>query len=381
MKKLDDSAHYDFEADAVADGIENRQCGDWYDLRPVLDVLQTEVERRTQGGRKLVVLMGENHRKTMHIALGQSLLSRLLSSSSVLAYGLERSYDLLPHILTKSFDRFLPSDLKRALISSDVDGEWMLKSCKAAFICNDAPLADSNLLSFCEAEKISVRANDAPTFLMPNIEGLQHYLNNYDPVLRDVIARYAPAMLDKHIPACSPDGMYLRNQMMVEQALRHMKHANAQVYIQKCGLAHVYGDDRFYDNDRSEALFSQSLSVLFAQAGMDVLPVFMESMFFEEDLIPPEARDARKSGAIIRHLSDEFFALNDPYAEEYDAGAERACLERISNGSGGAFKVMPDQSTGKGGLLWQEVASLIPSWIEEAEERLRKLPAPVYKPS
>lgn len=358
-----------FQSASAQDGGRRVVCGSEYDLRPALDVIQTEIERRTQGGRPLVVLMGERHDAPAHIALRQSVIERLLTSSSPIACGLEREHDLLGAIVESTFQYPLTGELRDALDVLDPDGQNMLKAYKATRKAVESPVMDKNFISFCLAEEVSVRANDAAASWALAPGGVsKRCLDMADLATCKILQRHAPALQGKDVTFISAEGVYLRNRLIVERVLGHMNDSGAQVYVQSCGNSHIYGDKFGHKH------FVQSLSALFNQAGMDVLPVFVSSKAYDEGLIPAGAEAMRQQGVVVSGLSERLFeykGYGSEFSDEYD---ESCLIEAISKHSGGAFKIMPDAFMGRGSLLWDEVESLVPAWVDEAEALVKKRP-------
>lgn len=374
MKKDDASLTDSFQPVSVSGSGRTVHCDNPYDLRPALDAVQAEIERRTQGGRKLVVLMGERHDAPAHVALRQSVIERLLTSSSPIACGLEREHDLLAVIIEGAFQHPLAEGLRDALCALDRDGQNLLKAYKVAMRAVESPVTDKNFMNFCLAEEVSMRVNDVAMSraLAPGGER-RRCLDTTAPAMQDIIRSHAPALQGQDVTFVSAEGVHLRNRLIVERVLEHMNDSGAQVYVQSCGNSHIYGD-RF-----GHKPFAQSLSALFNQAGMDVLPVFVSSKVYDEGMIPEGAEAMRQQGVMVSGLSERLFEYRQGYefSDEYD---ESLLMEAISKASGGVFKIMPEANVGRGSLLWNEIESLIPSWVDETREQMKKRPPSLPSP-
>ena len=284
------------------------------DLRPVLDILAAEMVARTARG-PLVVLMGEDHTVPAHKVMRQGLMSRLLKTTSSFAYGMERAYDLLPHLLEKKFDLVLDADQRAQLIGDDYNGHRLARAFRATLTPEHSPFTSKNLLAFCLYNNVSIRANDAAKIRVDN--------------------KWVLDLPDhQNIPVESLEGVALRNSVIVERALTHMHESGVHIYVQDCGMGHVLG----HQSTQGIWPHSESLSALFLQAGVDVLPVYTADFVYAPDKLPEGAAALlRDKGIVVEGLNTRRFmtGMSAPYME-------KQMVEGFSAHSGGEIAVFPE---------------------------------------
>jgi hypothetical protein len=295
----------------------------------------------------VVVLMGEQHPSASHKALQQAVLGKLKDENSTVAYGVERPHDFLEWFISEGFGFKIPPELRGRVSDADKDGRRLIETFLIAAWPADVPVSERSVLAFCRDKGISMRANDTADADL--------FLDQNDPTTRALIVQYAPERLGT--PIHSRDdalGIELRNRMIVERALAHMKDTGAQIYIQQCGKAHVFGNNMTGDE------FESSLSAMFANAGVNVLSVFPAGAGWGFETIPAQAKEQLHQGLVIEGLSEREFHHDSP------PGEEEAFLRDIGRHSGTDIHVAQDERPDEMAKTQERVREQIPAWIAEA---------------
>lgn len=212
--------------------------------------------------KTLFVPVGENHTMPSHRLTIQALLQGLKNRGHAIAFGFEADYDFL----AESKIPFASEGIKARLLEKDPDGEHvlrMLSSSDGAFLNANASL--QNLFCFCLDQKISTSFND-----LAKIYGIWQSVP-IDPYDLDTLFFKMLTQQDLHAvwDAAEPMGMRLRNFAMTFNGRAHAREEGAQIYIQHCGGAHVFGDAEY------ESPYSMSLVNNYALASEECLPVLL----------------------------------------------------------------------------------------------------------
>lgn len=330
MTKSPDIKAFSFKTVSSAD--------DLSDIRPALDALTAEIARRSARG-PLVVLMGEDHTVPAHKLLRQSLMARFLKTSSPFAYGMERAHDMLAYLMEKTFGQTVPKDLRAQIAVADHKGHRLARVFRAALTPEHTPLTGKNLLAFFLDNGISIRANDAAKIRIDN----KWYLD------------LPPG---QNMPVESRDGVALRNRMIVERALTHMKESAAQSYVQDCGMGHLLG----HQSQKNVWPYAESLSAMFTQAGVDVLPVYTADFCYVPDKLPEEgAAILASKGLVIEELNTRRFltGMSAPYMEVQ-------LMEEMSAHSGDEIKIFPVATREEIEQEKERISLEIPHWLQQA---------------
>ena len=315
-----------------ADGFLSVSCAaDPLDLRPALDALTAEIQKRSRS-RPLVVLMAELHDRPAHKALRQGLLARLLAGTSPLACGLELEHNLAQKALSGDFLGRLPQSLRDRVGGPDRDGRKLIELFHEMCLPREAPAAYKNILAFCYHNHIPVSANDAAKIYL----NTRCRIDPKDPATFDFLRRQgahkfqAWMMRAGFMSVTSPGGLAFRNGMIAERAVKDMRAKNVPVYVQDCGLSHLFGR-----TDRNK-LFKDSLSACFARAGVDVMPVMVTAPGWGVSDTPTEAYPMlAEKGLVIHGVSGTSFFSIDRRTDEVDF------LRRIRRHSGNEIAVYP----------------------------------------
>jgi hypothetical protein len=290
-----------------------------------------------------------------HRALQQGLLSRLLGGTASFpmkraAFGVERPHDFLETILRMQ-DLPMPRGSRGLMAAADVDGVQLLKAFRAYEPCN-APASMRNLMEFCRRHEVSVRFNDAA---LDDV-----FIDARDPSTR--------ALMDdscKKVTACGRDGVALRNRMMPQRALRHMRDTGAQVYVQTCGRAHLLGDTgRGFD-------FTNSLSARFMEANVDVLPVAIAAGEGDRMAFPDESEAVLRRGLIVKGLGARTFTIED-------VRAEKKYLASVSARSGRDVALYPYGDEDSDWAVFKDVVLHWQQWTRRYEAAAQPSPQPAF---
>lgn len=345
MANIPETAVFSFKRVSCAD--------DPSDIRPALHVLTQEIERRAAAG-SLVVLMGEDHSVPLHKILRQGLLARLLQTSSSLAYGMERPHDLLGALLENKCGQPVAPSLRVQLGRSDYDGQKLSRAFRALLSPVHTPFTGKNLLAFLAENKISIRANDAATVKQDK----EVFLDLNDPLTQRLIAQHKPHLQGLPVSVTSADGIALRNHMIVDCACAHMKETGAHIYVQDCGMGHLLG----HQSARGVWPYADSLSALFAQAGMDVLPVFTTDFIYNYESLP--------AGAAAM-LAQQGLALEELKTTRLLAfmcspDMEKRFMDEVNANSADEIKIYPEASREENEQEKQRIIREIPHWLRQA---------------
>lgn len=270
----------------MSSGIPTVSCHrDPLDVRPAIDALENMIRQRSADG-PLIVLMGEEHMFPANQILPQAIASRFKNTSDHtdhrIAYGMEWEHNSLNSVIS-NLNKF--------------DDIHLIHAFRAADLQLFGLPAERNMLAFCRHHSISVRFNDAASACKSG----HCYLDASDPQTKELMGDDAA----KIIGMTSPQGMALRNKMIINNALQHMEDTKADIYIQQCGAIHLFGNQKmiYPDFGEIENAFSDSLTAV--RSDVNILPVFVTSSINSLDHIPPEAMAALQSGLVIDGLDSQ----------------------------------------------------------------------------
>ncbi|MCB1538584.1 MAG: hypothetical protein H6865_05685 [Rhodospirillales bacterium] len=307
---------------------------DPFDIRPAVDAIVEAFNAAASCAtlqRPVILLFGESHANALHKIVQLGVLSRLKDQGLKFGFGYEYPYDLIEQV----FGRVVSEDSHPDLLSAmkrDPLGVAIVRW-KRPF----APVTRDHLFYFCRASRIRVAFND--------VSRVDDLVVVEDPATQKVMARlfgHEPDILPVHHPL----GLYARNAFMAERIMRRTRAAHPCVYIQHCGMHHVFG------THTSEA-YRQSLSYQLAAHGAAVVPVYFDEME-QPDLaeIPSEAVGAMPKHSVLiqtqdnpryfapRYLKKNFKKIQEEGYREPDM-SERAYLDAVREASGRIFDI-PD---------------------------------------
>lgn len=325
------------------------------DLRPAVDGLMSRIENVSKSlreGQPLVILMGEQHNLPSHIMLQHLLLDRLRkSAASRVAVGFEEPRNLPDVILNKGFDintRHVPPG---ALMAADRDGYKSLSAALALWNPDDAPLSVLSLFDFCR-QNFSSRFNDAAKVCGPS--GFINRIDKKDPATSAVMTRLGMDCGGILSPI-SPPGLKLRNIMMAESAMTHIRESGARLYIQRCGRTHIFGDIKGGHH------YQDSLTALFADAGAAVLPVFVDIPKFDAEQTLQTAFKAPETRhtMIVKNLCDKEFM-------DTKSDGEAGFINELARHSGADIKIFNDRAERES--LQYSVYRSAQEWVKSAQQ-------------
>ena len=224
-----------------------------YDLRPVVEAVMSAENwllSRLPPDQKIVILLNEAHTDEMS-ALSQMAV---LNAHAVqkrkkpllnFGYGFEA-----PHVF-KVKDG-LPN-LEGAVIESGQMNEEVIR--------------------YVSRKKISMRFNDASLVVHPNFFSVP-CLDPKDKLTRDFMMKRA-GFISPFFSAVDNDGMAIRNEAIVHNAIKHMDRIGARIYLQQCGTAHSFG--------WKKSPYEDGLYVKFKEKGFAVVSVFPQTFDINPD--------------------------------------------------------------------------------------------------
>jgi hypothetical protein len=298
-------------------------------------------ERVAEKKGPLIVLLGEFHHVSSHVVMVQALMEGLQRSAPNLsfAYGLERQYDLLEKIMTEKLGTVAPPHQRGAITAADKDGKQLIDAYLQTEVVPGAPMSRHNVLAFCRAHNVSVRAVDTT-------------LGDEDPLARLMIERHAPHLVGTEIRGISIEGMHLRNRAVVARTQSHLQDTGADVYFLPYGSAHLLGWNKGIEVEHDYPT-SQSLGALFDQQGIQTLTVFQtwsggDTKIDLERCLPKDISTAQlRKSVIVNDLTPAAFWQNPDKGQDFSSAnknigaAEVAHLQEMSYQSNGKLKLYP----------------------------------------
>lgn len=347
-----------------------------FDLRPAVDGILAAIERRRQttDGKPLVVLMGENHNLPSHHMLQLMVIKKLCQDDQSLAYGIELPHNWLGTMLAAKTARKISRDVITNLEKMDSNGRRILTMVLAFTRGINSPVSHFTSQNFIRQKGLSVCFNDAAETGYKNFEPLPPGLDPEDPHLRNILERYSWENIGQNVDPRTPEGVSLRNIVLMENICTHAKNAKAKVYIQQCGMNHLFGR-------LGASNYEDSLGAKFMKAGIPFLSVFINTLGNEFDKyeLPPEIV---KNSIVIGDLPGDSYQLK-PFDFKWDKlgdfdlenvgrlTAEATFIHRIAMNSSTEWNVfMPTDLTGCPSsarlALQREAYEQAFSWIAEA---------------
>lgn len=241
-----------------------------FDLRPqvrqITDAIhQTHRQTQSSADKPLVVLVGEYHDMPSHKIVQLMLLKSLLSSAgpSALAVGLEHSHNFLEFMMRHRMNIDVPPVVHGKVSAADRTGQRTLESALAYADPVMAPVSTHTFFDFCLSQNIRTRFHDAAMS-----EALD-YLDVTDRATESLVQKNSSGPFPRKIDPLQVEGVKLRNIMIADRAVAHIRETRAPIYVQICGMLHLLGDSRWGMDYRD------SLTARFEAAGMHVMPVIL----------------------------------------------------------------------------------------------------------
>ncbi len=283
-----------------------------HDMRPYADAIVKQalknLKEKPDDGKPLVLLIGEAHSAPAHKIIQMLVLKQLKEKGINIAFGIEGEHNMLPQRFSEITNRTISEEEADYIKFRDPDGILTLKTDIGFRHYSEADLSRKILNRFALTHKISTRFNDAAK----NQEG---DLNDQDSLNRQIIQDILPHKTENVIiPTNKAEGIHVRNHIMVQNALKHAKDTQAQIYIQHCGAFHLMGCQiKGYE----DIPYQQSLSPLFQKEGCSVFNVPLANWSFYQKIIPSDAPPLTHE--VMQHLEPP----QDKFRYESDNNEER----------------------------------------------------------
>ncbi len=278
-----------------ADHINHVDCtNNPMDLRPAADAIIRRIEetiKSASNDRKVVVLMGENHRRPTHGELQRLVMQRLLNRGSKFAYAVEQPFNLLEKVATQKMGMEIPDSLKYKVHNFDPDCHAAWAASMAYRPSPDAAQTTRNLQAFCYFNAIPTCFNDAARTDNCRLD-LEEERNASLASAFNLHAQDDLYLGSKEIIA-------IRNRIMVERALAYAENTKTKLVIQKTGYFHLFGSPQEQDS------YDHSLATQFQKAGVIVLPVFIRDDLNEH--VPKQAYNNFANTIFINGLDATVF--------------------------------------------------------------------------
>ncbi len=296
-----------------------------YDLRPALNAIMAAenwILERIPPEQKLVIVIGENHIAQSHALLQSTLLKQhsqkmRAKNAPKFAYGMEYPSNFLQEYnkYTQAFG--YPTDIERFHKESNLNGSMDHLKAMLNFIKMESA---KNILELCLKEKIPTGFNDIAIARSYFNYGIMDPIDQTDSLTKNLVQEHYPHLAGKNIGRVEDPGINLRNLAMVENAMAHMEQTDSKVYIQHCGAHHIAGFDRI------EETYTYSLTKLFQERGVAVLPVFLEFAATKEVLPDAAAESIPQSVRITGMDSARSYKMSFETAKRHICSASKLDL-------------------------------------------------------
>ncbi len=254
-----------------------------YDLRPVVEAVMAAENwllSRLPPDQKIVFLLNESHTDQMHGLFQEAILKAHTvqkRKNPVLNFGFG-----LEIMHTHKAKNGVP-----VMEGMMITGEE----------------ANRHLIAFALRKKISVRFNDAAMASMPELFEIPT-LDVTDKLTRDMMVKRT-GFASPFFSSVEQDGLAIRNDVIVHNAIKHMEHIGARIYLQQCGAGHSFG--------ARQSPYEDSLYLKFKEKGCAVVPVFPQRF----DIDPHHLRWNVPPTAIMDSILVSGMAISEFYEESY----------------------------------------------------------------
>ncbi|MFA7276834.1 MAG: hypothetical protein WC043_08535 [Pseudobdellovibrionaceae bacterium] len=241
----------------------------------------------------VIVLMGEDHTKPSHKLLHQAVMALCHQHGLSVSYHFEHEHNVAARLLRSRAGVALGPVQEERFAARDVQGALALKTTMLYEPFRYATRSYENLFGFCLDEGVRTVFIDAAKTPAVGLNGRKN-LNLRDARTHQAAEQFLgrPCALTEEICAESPDGMAIRNQMMVAASLRDAAQNPRDVVAVHCGYHHLLGDQR------DGFLYDTSLMALFSQQSDAVLAVFPQ----EDGCFSHHPPDAHVKGGLAKTL-------------------------------------------------------------------------------
>jgi hypothetical protein len=224
-----------------------------YDLRPVVEAViaaENWLLARLPPDQKIVFLLNEAHTDEMSVLSQMAILNahyvqKRKNPVMNFGYGFEA-----PHV-------FKVKDGVPHLKDAIIEGAEMTEE----------------VIRFTRRKKISMRFNDASLIVLPHFFKVP-CLDPADKLTQGLMIKRA-GFASPLFTAGDADGMAIRNDAIVHNAIKHMERIGARIYLQQCGTAYSFG--------AKNNAYEDSLFVKFKEKGFAVVPVFPQTFDVNPD--------------------------------------------------------------------------------------------------
>jgi hypothetical protein len=229
---------------------------DPYDLSApaerILGDLKNRLKQKTDK-KPIILLLGERHTVTPSVILPQAVMAAAIKQNIAFSYSIE-----FPHNSARDLSHYLHSKYnadERREISMDTLMRYVISTeAHEHTMQNEFAFLLKNSLTPCFC--------DAARDLME--------LDLSDSLTRKFIEQAEPNSVTKsRLFNNDIAGMHVRNQMMVDLGLKHMRAEGMSILIQRVGAAHVAGDDLWNR-------YPESMMGLYEKKGCNVIGTMME---------------------------------------------------------------------------------------------------------
>lgn len=308
---------------------------DPYDVTAVTRAILARVHHlqgnEADPSKPVVVLMGEVHDQPSHRLLMQGFLAAAKADGLDPSFHMEHEHRLLSRIARIDAGVELKGWQAEALTTAERDGKILLQATMAYRPLSYNPVIGHNLMAFCLENAVPVAFTDAAK--SGKARDTEKALDQSDRETAQQIAafyserfnRAASASSDAPLSVEGPDGIAIRNRMMVDLSGRHLDLSRSNLLVHHCGREHLLGDTR------SGFDYADSLAARFAAQGYRVVTVFPDSSdAFER--VPKEALcEERTDIVLVEGLSTRSYPVTH--------GTEQDELLQFCKNSGGLIDV------------------------------------------
>jgi hypothetical protein len=364
-------------------------ANDPYNISPPVKAALEEIARVRRSipkDRPVVVVIGEIHETPTHdmfqlgLLHGAGALSGPNGAAYTVAGGFEQPKDLFGSIVNMLTKRKpvgppfgwivnkiikprgdLSREIKDYMTAADHDGKRSLMAVLAA-----APWRpeQASLMYYCLKSPMSFRFNDVAQI----VKGKITEIDKDDPAMKDMLTLRAPDLLTQNFAIDSETGLMVRNMMMAENAMRHIKDTGADIYIQQCGGMHVSGGIIERGDGIHHYKYDKSLCAYFAASDAYVIPLHMERPDESPEHATPDFRAMMSQSIIVEDLAE---------ISGFDWHVLRGVdyyFNKIAKASGTDFEFFnPRTLTAKTDdsiAMEKKLKRAAPQWIAEAEASL-----------
>lgn len=298
--------------------------GGAFDLRPIAEKIADRVvaKRNLATGKKspLILVLGENHSMPAHIMTSMMVIRRLQEKGFCLAVGMEQSANLIE----ESFSRY-----SRLVYARDRMPISYPQLALKKYIIDErraAPISSSILGIDLLTRKIPVFFTDVSQY--------SQAIHLTEPEVAAVCEEMG-LRKDEPVECESPQGIALRNTLMVQRASNHISRLqNLDIFVIVCGSNHMAGSR----TQHQIIPYDRSIAQLLIARNYEVLAVPFQASDWCKDNLPPEHGLNSDNSLLDIQPPENSFYRSDQAAElEFlriiftASGLQRALLHHETN--------------------------------------------------